>query len=176
MLITCRLWKAIKKYSLRPEVNWSHSVSKKIPHLICSRFQYNSVMMFFFFQLPYRMPSLTDGKFVFYFSTYPSVRLLDSSIGSTTCTVNQEVSIKLPWRVGWLCLKENATIFRSMLVVNSKYWGMCAALSIVATKYWVKCISFTPVSSIHRLYFFRGVWVSCRLLQHGLPSHGCVGF
>lgn len=99
MLITCRLWKAIKKYSLSPEArnaelhntDWNPSCY----------LQYFSPIQYYCFFLPYRMPSLTIGKYASYFSTYPSALWPDSFIGSTTCTVNQGVSIKSVWSL-WI--------------------------------------------------------------------------
>lgn len=91
MSITCRLWKAIKKYSLSPEVRDARShTADWNPSCYCQLF---SQILYYYYYFSYRMQSLTTGKCVSYFSTYPSVLLPDSFIGNTTCTVNQEVSV-----------------------------------------------------------------------------------
>lgn len=92
MLMTCRLWKSIKKYSLSPEVRnaKSHTHTADRNYVICSTFMY--FIAGFFFLLLNRIRSLTVGKCVCYFSMYFSVLLPDSFIGNTTCTVSQGVS------------------------------------------------------------------------------------
>lgn len=86
-------------------------------HIICS-FQCKSVIVVYYFLLPYRTPSLITGKCDFYFLTYLSLLLLDSFTGNTTCTVNQGVSIGPVWKGCW----------------NSKFWGMFALMSTTAKK------------------------------------------
>lgn len=66
-----------------------HTKQTEIPHVIFS----SSIRFCIIIIFSYRMQSLTTGKCVSYFSTYPSVLLPDSFIGNTTCTVNQEVSV-----------------------------------------------------------------------------------